>query len=315
MKTIINTLLLTIFIVYLNHPVASAQAGTDLYAAVSFNVGQHIGKLRSVVVKLGPEKEGLLMIYSADKEIDPWEEMFYPPTDRVKMAMYTRDGNLLWKKELGPGVINGIWFMPVYPFDLDGDGTDEIYFVNNIDSVHVLSYHSRRLEALNSRTGETTGQWPWKKYFDGTLSHTYRFFILGGYAGDEPVLVTAHGTYGRMGLQAWSRNMEKRWELVVEEDEAGARGSHMCPVVDINDDGTDELLWGERCINIDNGKYLFVADRDRYNGHSDVIQPTLNRVNNRWYIFTCRESGDKGEIKPRVAMFDDKGQRVWTALK
>jgi len=33
-------------------------------------------------------------------------------------------------------------------------------------------------------------------------------------------------------------------------DEPGARGSHVCPIVDINDDGIDEFMRGERCIEL-----------------------------------------------------------------
>ncbi len=43
----------------------------------------------------------------------------------MKMALYSVEGELIWKKELGKGVINGIWFTPVYPVDLDGDGFHE----------------------------------------------------------------------------------------------------------------------------------------------------------------------------------------------
>jgi hypothetical protein len=138
---------------------------------------------------------------------------------------------------------------------------------------------------------------------------------MGGYSNGEPILITAQGTYGRMGLQGWNKGMKQRWELVIEEEEPGARGSHMSPVIDINNDGIDEVLWGERCISIDDGQYLFIADKYEYRGHSDVIQPTLNRKTDTWSIFTCRESGDRGQIKPRVVMFNDQGQRIWTDLE
>ena len=53
----------------------------------------------------------------------------------------------------------------------------------------------------------------------------------------------------------------------------GARSSHGYTVMDLNDDGVDEVLWGERCIELDKGTELFCADRDVYHGHSDVVQP------------------------------------------
>jgi hypothetical protein len=89
----------------------------------------------------------------------------------------------------------------------------------------------------------------------------------------------------------------------------------MCPVVDLNHDGIDEIMWGERCISIETGKYLFIADRDVWHRHSDVIQPTRDRQTGTWSIFTCRESGENGEIKPRVVMFDKEGNRIWSDLE
>jgi hypothetical protein len=286
----------------------------DIEIISEFSLGTKVGTMRAVPVQIAPGKTAIFVSYSADKEIDPYIEMFYPPTDKVKFALFSQEGRLLWKKELGAGTINGVWFTPIYPFDMNKDGVDEIYFVNNTDSVHILSYDHLRLEALDSRTGEQIGQWHWKRVVHGSNSSTFRNFIAGGYSNGEPVLITAQGTYGRMGLQAWNKGMEKRWDLIIEEDDPGARGSHMSPIVDINNDGIDEILWGERCISIDDGHYLFIADQNAYKGHSDVIQPTLNRTTGIWSVFTCRESGEDGSIKPRVAMFDNAGQRIWTDL-
>lgn len=288
----------------------------DIKTVAEFSLGSKIGSLRAVPVKMGKGESAILMIYSADKDIDPWIEMFYPPTDRLKFALFALDGRLLWKKELGSSTINGTWFTPVFPFDLDEDGVDEIYFVNNIDEVHLLSYDQLRLEVLDAKSGKSIGQWPWKRsVFAESNSHTYRNFILGGFANDEPVLVTGQGTYQRMGLQGWNSDMVARWDLIIEDDHIGARGSHMSPVVDINYDRIDEILWGERCISIDDGHYLFIADKMEYNEHSDVIQPTLDRETGKWSIFTCREGGSRGKIKPRVVMFDDEGKRIWSDLE
>lgn len=314
MKKSIGSFIIISILFYTSY--GQSEKTNGLETILEFSLGSKVGKLRAVPVQIAKGKTAILMVYSADKEIDPWIEMFYPPTDKLKFALFTLEGQLLWKKELTTSTINGIWFTPVFPFDLDNDGVDEIYFVNNIDSVHLLSYKYLRLEALDSNTGESIGQWPWKKSSYGeTNSQTFRNFIFGGYSKGEPVLITAQGTYRRMGLQAWKKNMQSRWDLVIEEDDPGARGCHMSPVVDINFDQIDEIMWGERCISIDDGHYLFIADEKEYNGHSDVIQPTLNRETNKWSIFTCRESGDKGKIKPRVVMFDDRGRRMWWDLE
>jgi hypothetical protein len=115
-----------------------------------------------------------------------------------------------------------------------------------------------------------------------------------------------------MFFQAFDRGMEPRWQTSVDKSAPGARGSHMCPVVDINRDGVDELMWGERCIELDRGTELFCADRDEWRGHSDVAQPVLDRESGRWFLYTCRESDQKAA--PRVALYDDTGRRIWGAV-
>lgn len=166
------------------------------------------------------------------------------------MVLFTPEGEILWKRDFGSSVIPGIWFCPVFPFDLDGDGTDEIWFVNNLNMQHQLSLQSSCLERIDSSTGETIGQYPWV-YRDTQqpMSTQYRNFIAGGMVNGEPVLVTAQGTYGNMYLQGWNSDMSPRWEFQVGKDDLGARGSHLCPVVDFNQDGVDEIFWGSDALS------------------------------------------------------------------
>ena len=284
----------------------------NLKVIKEIDLGQKVGFLRAIPVNLSRSEKAILYIYSADHSIDPWMEMFYVPTDPLKFALYSLNGDLIWKRSFHAGVINGEWFVPIFPFDLDSDGADEIYFVHNTDSIHIISYFNQKLEALEVTTGKTLGQWDWAHPEVKNLMH--RNFIFGGFDNGKPVLLTAQGTYYSMGIQAWTSGMKSKWSLHINEKEPGARGSHMCPVVDLNGDGIDEIFWGERCIDISSGKYVFIADKKVYHGHSDVIQPTYDRETKRWSLFTCRESGENGEIKPRVIMFNDKGKRIWTDL-
>ncbi|MBN2317173.1 MAG: hypothetical protein JXM79_24825 [Sedimentisphaerales bacterium] len=282
----------------------------DVQIALELKLGEPTGQLRAVPVHLGKgQPRAILAVHCPDAEVDPYVEMFFFPKDTLKLTLFDEKGKILWRRDLGRGVIPGIWFTPVYPFDLDGDGVDEIWFVNNLDADHPLSINNLRLERIDARTSQTTGQWPWPRPAGNqSLSHTFRNFILGGYVKGKPVLITAQGTYGPMAIQAHNSDMQLRWEYKIRGETPGARGSHMCPVLDTNHDHIDELLWGERCIELDTGKELFCADRDTYRGHSDVIQPVLDRSSNKWFFFTCRESTN---VSPRVALFNDAGRRIW----
>lgn len=97
----------------------------DLQVVGEFSVGSQVGTLRAVPVQIDPDEKAIFVSYSADKEIDPFIEMFYPPTDNLKFAVFSLDGRLIWKKEFSTCTINGIWFTPIYPFDLNGDGFHE----------------------------------------------------------------------------------------------------------------------------------------------------------------------------------------------
>ncbi len=286
----------------------------DLKVHAEANLGCPIGQLRAVPVSIGAEyPHAVALLYSEESEVDPWEGMFFFPEHTLKLAVMTSSGELLWKRDLGKGVVPGIWFSPLFAFDLNRDGTDEIWIINNLDPAHPLNYRHYVLQQLDPLTGEKEAELPWKKpAVPQELSHLYRHFIMGGYVKGEPVLLTAQGTYGPMRIQAWNSDLSLRWEHVLPDDAPGALGSHVSPVVDIDSDGIDDLLWGERCIELDGGSELFCADKQSWEGHSDIVQPVYDYDNKAWYIFTCRESFN--DLAPRLAVFDQNGDRIWADL-
>jgi hypothetical protein len=292
---------------------------TALEKVLEVDLGSAAGQCRARPVTLGQgDSRGYVVAWSADFAIGPYVESFFLPTDTLKLAVITEDGEQLWRRDLGPGVIPGHWFCPVEAFDLDGDGASEIWFVNNLKRDHPLSLKGRHLECIDVRTGETLGQWPWPRVNRlQAMSHVFRDYILSGYAHGEPVLVTAQGTYEDMHLQGWNASAEggivERWTHDIAADAPGAQSSHMTPRADINDDGVDELLWGERCIELDGGSELWCADRDSYRGHSDVVWPFRDPDGPGWLVFTARESDS--EATPRVVCYDANGERVWSSVE
>jgi hypothetical protein len=285
-----------------------ALAGTPrLEPFLELHTGSPIGQLRAAPVSI-PGGPAFLLAYGEDFDIDPYHEMFFYPKGTLKLAVVNGRGKMIWKRDLGRAVVPGIWFCPVFPFDLDGDGVDEIWFVNNVDPDHPLTLKGLRLERVDARDGKTLGQWDWPIVPVQTPSHTYRQFIFGGHVKGQPVLVTAQGTYGEMALQAWNPAMTRRWEHRIPAGK-GPRGSHMTPVIDFDGDGVDEILWGERRIELGSGKQVWCADCDVYNGHSDIIAPFLDWDTGEWRFFTCRESDPR--TKPRLAAFDAGGRRLW----
>ena len=205
----------------------------------SFELPVNGGYLHSANVRL-KGRDGMVITYATGSATDPGEELFdYRGMGRMHIAMFEITGKtsrLLWDKELPWGVISGIWWIPVVPMDMNGDGVDEIYYINNTGNP--FSFLHRTLDRLDAETGETTGSWFWSwNNFEERMSLAYRFYIFGGYAHGEPVLVTCQGTYGTMNLQGWNDNHEKRWETVIKASDPGPRASHVTPILDINGDG------------------------------------------------------------------------------
>lgn len=128
-----------------------------------------------------------------------------------------------------------------------------------------------------------------------------------GYANGQPILVTSQGTYRDMYLQGYGPGMEKKWEIVIKDND-GPRASHVTPVWDMNGDGVDELLWGERILSIEDGHEVCCLAPD-YCGHSDILTPFEDYKTGKMYLFTCREGGENGD--KRVQVFNLNGGMVW----
>lgn len=125
---------------------------------LKLSLGSPIGQLRAIPVSLGKNApSAVLVIYCADFDVDPNRDMFFFPTDTLKMVLFTQNGEILWKRDLGKAVVPGVWFCPVFAFDLDGDGKDEIWFVNNLNSDHPLSVLGIVLRGLMFRTAQQQG--------------------------------------------------------------------------------------------------------------------------------------------------------------
>lgn len=270
-----------------------------------------IGQLRIVQMNQGKDKKpGFAVMYGEDGNIDPWHEAFFYPNGTLKISVTDADGKVLWTKNLGRGVVTGENFCPMCVFDLDSDGIDEIYYVGNPDDFHPLRISSYRLTRLNGITGEQTGDWKWPYHNSNeSMSHTFRNSIRCGYVKGKPVLITIQGLYQTMSFQAYDPGMKLRWERVIPATDPGARGSHMCAISDMNQDGIQEIMYGERCLELDKGTDVFNTDNNKFSGHSDVAQPVWDATARKWYLFCCREN--QNNIPPRVCLLDYTGKVVW----
>ena len=274
-----------------------------------YKLGLKPESVRCCEVNLGYET-GMLFVYCESPNADPCDSLFTFHQHPVHMALYGEQGNQIWHRQLGMGVIPGVWFLPFIAHDMDSDGIDEIWFINN-PTDKPLIVRERIVERLDARTGETIATYP----FPGTnggyelMCEAYRHMLFAGYVNGEPVLVMQQGTYKEMYFQCYNSDMSLRWSKVIASDD-GPRGSHHVPVIDLNNDGIDEILFGERLISLDKGDEIFCVDKKTFLGHSDVVLPFVDYKTKKGYIFICRENYNY-EGCPRIIMTDYEGNKVW----
>jgi hypothetical protein len=280
----------------------------------TLETGAPLGQCRAVSVGLGSEGRGVLLVTGRDAVIDPSPGMFFFPKGTLSLTLIGPDGRPRWRRDLGPSVVPGVWFCPVLAFDLDGDGYDEIWWVANPDPDHPLREDGRELARLDARDGRELGRLPWPApRTEEPMYKGYRYFLMGARDQGRPVLLTAQGTYAALAVQGWNADLSRRWEWVNDFTQRGTRGSHQSAVVDLDGDGTDELLYGEWLLSAADGRVKRCFDAGVYRGHSDIVQPFWDDARKRWLVFTCRESDP--DVSPRVAVFAADGARLWGAVE
>jgi hypothetical protein len=178
-----------IFFIFLFFTLNVVAQDFNLQSVMELKISDKIGQLRAVPVTIGEKyPNAIALMYSEEAEVDPWEGMFFFPKHTLEISVITTSGKVLWKKDLGNGVVPGIWFSPLFAFDLDRDGRDELWIINNLDPEHPLNYPHFVLQKLNPETGEVLAEIPWTRpEVPQELSHLYRHFIFGAYVKGEPV--------------------------------------------------------------------------------------------------------------------------------
>lgn len=59
----------------------------ELKSMWQLDLGQEVGQLRAAPIRVHPgEPMGVLLVYAADFDVDPYEEMFFFPRDTLKMT-------------------------------------------------------------------------------------------------------------------------------------------------------------------------------------------------------------------------------------
>lgn len=213
------------------------------------------------------------------------------PTSFKVEAYDGRTGQFLWRKDLGWNITLGTWYPPMIVYDFNGDGKAKValktapYAASPEDAF--ISESQRILsgpEYVSVWDGESGEEIACKDWFDrgkpedwGDTSGNRMNRNMMGIAyldGKTPSLLALRGIYDLMKMDAWylqGDQLHRAWSWTNQQ--AGWRyqgqGQHNIHVVDIDNDGKDEILYGSIAVDND-GRIMWSTG----NGHDDRIYLT-----------------------------------------
>ncbi len=209
--------------------------------------------------------------------------------DTFKLEAYSADGILLWTRDLGWNIEQGVWYSPFVVADLDGDGkaevavktapTDKDYrdeagrVVGNVPQNYngtpgtsPYGVCPEYLSILDGLTGEELDRVPWIEQSQefGDYNRNNRNQMAVAYLdGKTPCLIINRGTYRKMAANAYQFSdgkLELLWEWNGDQENPVIRsqGSHQIVCADVDNDGREEVVLGAVVLD-DSGEALWSA--------------------------------------------------------
>jgi len=317
-------------------------------AALVFDVGQPYQQSRVVTGDLNGDGEPEIVIaYTGYRNVDPYEKARSRSEDTIKVAAFLPTGKRLWTLDLGWGIEAGLNYQPMVVWDLDGDGRAEVILKTNRSS-DPLDQGGERITVLDGMSGKTKkeAKWPSLKGLGSDYNNDSRNYLaIAHLDGKDPYVIVVRGLYKAQRMWALDRDLHRVWERNLGLDHyypSGLwgrlikfwnidekveylrarikkkptldqyRGSHSLPVADVNEDGKEEIFWGERCIG-EKGRDLWtVKENMPYKGHPDVVFPAkiIPSMKGK-QVFYAREGWGEEKEKIGVYLVDAQGKVIW----
>jgi hypothetical protein len=301
-------------------------------AVLAYDLGQEYEQARVVTGDLTGDGEPEVIVAHANCwNVDPWDKAWRESTDTMKITAFHRSGERLWTRDLGPGIEAGNVYAPVVVWDLDADGKAEVLVKLNASGDR-LNYGADQLAILDGSTGNIlrTAPWPSADGLGGDYNSDSRNYIgIAHLDGKRLSIIVARGLYKTQRLWAYDAQLNRIWERIVGREitrvrnrwaarfwrrmTRQSRGSHYLPIVDLNGDGREEILWGEHCIGPGGRDLWAIDERVPYYGHPDVVyaadilpdHPGLE-------IFYCREGWSGANSRIGMLLASSSGQTLWS---
>lgn len=208
-------------------------------------------------------------------------------TNTFKVEAYLNDGTVLWQRDLGWNIEQGVWWSPMIVADFDGDGKAEVALKTAPLEPIYRNPAGRILEGpeylsvWNGETGKeiTRVDWPARgnvaDWGDDKGNRASRHLIgLAKLDGRRTSLLALRGTYTTMLVDAYNLvngKLKRVWSWNGDKETPPVRGQgmHGMHAADVDGDGREEIILGAAVID-DNGKTLWNLKM----GHPDVCYVT-----------------------------------------
>ncbi len=215
------------------------------------------------------------VIKQPNANVDPYVNYWKPSPSTYKVEAYLSDGTLLWRKDLGWAIEQGIWYSPMVVYDLDGDGKAEVALKagegDPRDEDGRVQSGPEWLSILDGMTGEEMARvdWPAREEFPAYNYASRNQLCVAYLDGKTPCLIVERGTYNVIIVVAYEYrdgNLRELWRWN-DGEEGGlyrGQGAHSMHAVDVDGDGRDEVFLGSAVLD-DNGSGLWSTGM----GHPD----------------------------------------------
>lgn len=195
---------------------------------------------------------------------------YHKSDDTWKIEAYSSSGKFLWRRDLGPNIVQGIWWSPMVVYDFNGDGRAEVATKTAPTDKDFRRPSDGRVvkgpewvSVFDGQTGEELARKPWisrgeaTDWGDDYWNRAMRNQILVAYLdGKTPSLIVCRGTYALMKVDAWrfqNGNLQHQWRWTNKDlpQKYQGQGFHSTTAYDLDGDGNDEILNGGLVIQED----------------------------------------------------------------